>query len=69
MSAAGPPQGAKAPVGGSEPHEVGERGGNMSAAGPPQGANAPVGGSAVPAATSPGPCLDTGTGRKGALYV
>ena len=27
MSAAGPPQGAKAPAGGSEPHDVGERGG------------------------------------------
>ena len=27
MSAAGPPQGAKAPAGGSEPHAVGERGG------------------------------------------
>ena len=27
MSAAGPPQGAKAPSGGSEPHDVGERGG------------------------------------------
>ena len=27
MSAAGPPQGAKAPSGGSEPHAVGERGG------------------------------------------
>ena len=29
MSAAGPPQGAKAPSGGSEPHEVGERGGDI----------------------------------------
>ncbi len=28
LSAAGPPQGAKAPSGGSEPHEVGKRGGN-----------------------------------------
>ena len=27
LSAAGPPQGAKAPAGGSEPHDVGERGG------------------------------------------
>ena len=44
MSAAGPPQGAKAPLGGSEPHVVGERGGDMSAAGPPQGAKAPAGG-------------------------
>ena len=32
MSAAGPPQGAKAPSGGSDPHAVGERGGTMSAA-------------------------------------
>ena len=39
MSAAGPPQGAKAPSGGSEPHAVGERGGDMSAApGRPKGA-------------------------------
>ncbi len=29
MSAAGPPQGAKAPSGGSEPHAVGERGGDI----------------------------------------
>lgn len=29
MSAAGPSQGAKAPSGGSEPHEVGERGGDI----------------------------------------
>ena len=29
MSAAGPPQGAKAPSGGSEPHAMGERGGNI----------------------------------------
>jgi len=27
MSAARPPEGAKAPLGGSDPHEVGERGG------------------------------------------
>ncbi|MCY7305929.1 MAG: acetoacetate--CoA ligase [Rhodoferax sp.] len=45
LSAAGPPQGASAPSGGSEPHEVGERGGDLSAAGPPQGASAPSGGS------------------------
>ncbi len=30
LSAAGPPQGAKAPSGGREPHAVGGRGGNMS---------------------------------------
>ena len=29
VSAAGPPQGARAPAGGSEPHEVGERGGDI----------------------------------------
>ena len=29
MSAAGPPQGAKAPLGGSDPHAVGERGGRI----------------------------------------
>ncbi len=45
MSDAGPPQGAKAPSGGSEPHAVGKHGGDMSAAGPPQGAKAPTGGS------------------------
>jgi isoquinoline 1-oxidoreductase beta subunit len=45
MSDAGPPQGAKAPSGGSEPHAVGERGGDVSGAGPPQGAKAPSGGS------------------------
>ena len=45
MSAAGAPQGAKAPSGGSEAHEVGQRGGKVSAAGPPQGAKAPSGGS------------------------
>jgi len=44
MSAAGPPQGAKAPPGGSEAHEVASVGA-MSAAGPPQGAKAPPGGS------------------------
>jgi len=55
MSAAGPSQGAKAPSGGREPHEVGERGGyNMSAAGPSQGAKAPSGGSAAHTAASVG---------------
>ena len=29
MSTAGPPQGAKAPLGGSDPHAVGERGGTI----------------------------------------
>ena len=32
MSGAGPPQGAKAPLGGSDPHAVGESGGHMSKA-------------------------------------
>mgnify|MGYP003383254448 CR=1 FL=1 len=36
-------------------------------AGPPQGEIAPSGGSAVHEVTSPGPCLDTGAGRKGAI--
>jgi UDP-N-acetylmuramate: L-alanyl-gamma-D-glutamyl-meso-diaminopimelate ligase len=43
--AAGPPQGGLAPLGGSEPHAVGEHGGNTPAAGPPQGGLAPLGGS------------------------
>ncbi|RZJ06507.1 MAG: NAD(P)-dependent oxidoreductase, partial [Haliea sp.] len=33
LSAAGPPQGATAPSGGSDPHAVGERGGNASTVG------------------------------------
>ena len=41
---AGPPQGELAPAGGSEPHAVGKRGGEI-AAGPPQGELAPAGGS------------------------
>ena len=45
LSAAGPPQGAKAPSGGSDPHAVGERGGEQFSAGPPQGKLAPSGGS------------------------
>ena len=43
--AAGPPQGALAPSGGSDPQALGERGGGQCAAGPPQGALAPSGGS------------------------
>ncbi len=42
---AGPPQGKSAPSGGSDPHTVGERGGDQRTAGPPQGAKAPSGGS------------------------
>jgi methionyl-tRNA formyltransferase len=46
MSAAGPPQGANAPVGGSDPAQRRSVGAEVSnAAGPPQGANAPAGGS------------------------
>jgi len=45
VSAARPPEGAKAPVGGSDPHTVGERGGSVSAARPPEGAKVPMGGS------------------------
>ncbi len=47
MSAARPPEGAKAPPGGSTLHEVSERGGDMSAARPPEGAKAPSGGSTL----------------------
>ena len=45
LFAAGPPPGKQAPSGGSEPHAVGERGGNVYAAGPPPGKQAPSGGS------------------------
>jgi homoserine O-acetyltransferase len=45
LSAAGPSQGANAPLGGSEPNAVGSVGAALSAAGPSQGANAPLGGS------------------------
>ena len=38
MSAAGPPQGAKAPSGGSDPHAVGERGGTLYVTGEESGA-------------------------------
>ena len=44
LSAAGPPQGAKAPSGGSDPRSGGAWG-PQPAAGPPQGAKAPSGGS------------------------
>ncbi len=51
MSTAGPPQGAKAPLGGSEARAARERGGlALSTAGPPQGAKAPLGGSEARAA-------------------
>ena len=42
--AAGQPRGGAAPPGGSDPHAVGERGGNFTAAGQPQGGAAPSGG-------------------------
>ena len=38
LSAAGPPQGAKAPSGGSDPHAVGERGGTLYVTGEESGA-------------------------------
>jgi phosphonate transport system permease protein len=51
--AAGPPQGAQAPMGGSEVHAVTSVGAKP-AAGPPQGALAPMGGSEVHVVTSVG---------------
>jgi hypothetical protein len=57
MSTAGPLQGARAPLGGSERHVVRERGGSSPTAGPLQGARAPLGGSAVHAVTSVGVSL------------
>ena len=54
MSAAGPPQGAKAPLGGSEVHEVTNVGAIHRSAGPPQGAKAPLGGSEVHEVTNVG---------------
>ena len=44
-AAPGRPKQGAAPSGGSDPHALGERGGDMSTAGPPQGAKAPSGGS------------------------
>jgi glutamyl-Q tRNA(Asp) synthetase len=54
MSAAGPPQGAKAPSGGSEVHEVTNVGAIHSSAGPPQARRAPSGGSEVHEVTNVG---------------
>ena len=54
MSDAGPPQGANAPSGGSEVHEMTSVGAHVRDAGPPQGANAPSGGSEVHEMTSVG---------------
>ncbi|MDB5744768.1 MAG: family hydrolase [Polaromonas sp.] len=42
---AGPPQASTAPTGGSELHEVSERGGELHRAGPSQASTAPTGGS------------------------
>jgi lipid-A-disaccharide synthase len=53
LSAAGPPQGAKAPRGGSEAHEVASAGA-ADTAGPPQGASVPLGGSELHAVASVG---------------
>ncbi len=50
MNAARPPEGVKAPLGGSDSNAVGERGGAVNAARPPVGAKAPWGlGAAAPA--------------------
>jgi len=54
MSAARPPEGAKAPSGGSEPRAAGSVGALISAARPPEGAKAPSGGSEPRAAGSVG---------------
>jgi methionyl-tRNA formyltransferase len=54
MSAARPPEGAKAPPGGSEPRAAGSVGALISAARPPEGAKAPSGGSEPRAAGSVG---------------
>jgi methionyl-tRNA formyltransferase len=54
MSAARPPEGAKAPSGGSEPRAAGSVGALISAARPPEGAKAPPGGSEPRAAGSVG---------------
>ena len=53
LSAAGPPQGAKAPPGGSAAHAVASVGAS-STAGPPQGAKVPPGGRAAHAVASVG---------------
>jgi iron complex transport system substrate-binding protein len=53
-SAAGPPQGGSAPLGGSAPRAATSVGEQRYAAGPPQGGSAPLGGSAPRAATSVG---------------
>ncbi|MGQ0708544.1 MAG: lysophospholipid acyltransferase family protein [Rhodoferax sp.] len=60
MSAARPPEGAKAPLGGSDPNAVGERGGEVSAARPPEGAKAPLGLSAA----APAVPAHSGTARR-----
>ena len=54
MSAARPPEGAKAPLGGSAAGEAAQRGGTLSAARPAEGAKAPLGGSAASGAASVG---------------
>jgi len=58
MTAARPPEGAKAPVGGSAAHAVASVGvTTLTAARPPEGAKAPVGGSAAHAVASVGGAL------------
>src|SRR3990167_7662259 len=54
LSAAGPPQGAKDPSGGSAVRAATSVGANERSAGPPQASSPPSGGSAVRAATSVG---------------
>ncbi|WP_434803254.1 polyamine aminopropyltransferase [Paracidovorax avenae] len=62
-SAAGPPQGVRAPSGGSEPRAAGSVGAHISsAAGPPQGVRAPSGGSEPRAAGSVGAHISSAAG-------
>jgi len=66
MSAARPPEGAKAPSGGSATGAAVERGGLLSAARPPEGAKAPSGGSATGAAVERGGLLSAARPPEGA---
>jgi phosphomannomutase len=66
MRTAGPPQGAKAPSGGSAIREAISVGATVSTAGPPQGAKAPSGGSAIREAISVGATVSTAGPPQGA---
>ncbi|TXI17834.1 MAG: methionyl-tRNA formyltransferase [Ottowia sp.] len=66
MSTARPPEGAKAPSGGSAPGAAVERGGLLSAARPSEGARAPSGGSATGAAVERGGLLSAARPPEGA---